>query len=89
MKYLCDCGEFHGYGQTCQRLTRRAERLSTIIEHLLKGRVVRAYKLASAMQVAERTIVRDINILRRSGMRIDGEPGVGYMMRAIPAHHTD
>jgi predicted DNA-binding transcriptional regulator YafY len=60
---------------------RRAERLFRIIEKLRPGRLVTARELARAMEVSERTIYRDIAHLVGSGLPIDGEAGLGYLMR--------
>lgn len=43
--------------------------------------VSRACDLASALEVSVRTIYRDIAHLQGSGLPIDGEAGVGYMLR--------
>jgi predicted DNA-binding transcriptional regulator YafY len=61
---------------------RRADRLFQIVQHLRGGRLVTARKLADKLEVSERTIYRDIADLIGSGVPIDGEAGVGYIMRA-------
>lgn len=43
--------------------------------------VSRADQLASLMEVSVRTIYRDIAHLQASGLPIDGEAGVGYLLR--------
>ncbi len=60
---------------------RRADRLFQIIQILRRGRVVTARKLAEELEVSERTIYRDINDLVCSKAPIEGEAGVGYVMR--------
>lgn len=60
---------------------RRADRLFQIVQHLRGGRLVTAQKLGSWLEVSERTIYRDIADLQSTGVPIDGEAGVGYMMR--------
>lgn len=60
---------------------RRAERLFRIIEKLRPGRLTTARDLARALEVSERTIYRDIAHLVGSGLPIEGEAGLGYMMR--------
>lgn len=60
---------------------RRAERLFQIILQLRHGRVCTARTLASALEVSERTIYRDIADLIGSGVPVDGEAGVGYRLR--------
>ncbi|MCG8443616.1 MAG: YafY family transcriptional regulator [Caulobacterales bacterium] len=61
---------------------RRADRLFQIVQHLRGGRLLTARRLAEALEVSERTIYRDIADLQASGVPIDGEAGVGYVMRA-------
>ncbi len=60
---------------------RRADRLFQIVQYLRGGRLVTAAKLAETLEVSERTIYRDIADLQASGVPIDGEAGVGYVMR--------
>ena len=59
---------------------RPADRLFQILLHLGRGRVVTAKKLATSLEVSERTIYRDIANLMGSGIPIDGEAGVGYRL---------
>ncbi len=61
---------------------RRADRLFQIVQHLRGGRLTTARQLAETLEVSERTIYRDIADLIGSGVPIDGEAGVGYLMRA-------
>jgi len=61
---------------------RRADRLFQIVQYLRGGRLVTAARLAERLEVSERTIYRDIADLQASGVPIDGEAGVGYVMRA-------
>ena len=60
---------------------RRAERLFRIIEKLRPGRLMTARDLATSLEVSERTIYRDIAHLVGSGVPVEGEAGVGYLMR--------
>ena len=60
---------------------RRADRLFQIVQYLRGGRLVTATKLAEWLEVSERTIYRDIADLQSTGVPIDGEAGVGYLMR--------
>ncbi len=60
---------------------RRADRLFQIVQYLRGGRLVTAARLAATLEVSERTIYRDIADLQTSGVPIDGEAGVGYVMR--------
>ena len=60
---------------------RRADRLFQILQYLRGGRLVTAAQLAERLEVTPRTIYRDIAHLIGSGVPIDGEAGVGYLMR--------
>jgi predicted DNA-binding transcriptional regulator YafY len=61
---------------------RRADRLFLII-HALRGRraATLARDLAATLGVSLRTVYRDVADLQRSGVPIEGEAGVGYMLR--------
>jgi len=61
---------------------RRADRLFQIVQHLRGGRLVTARMLSEKLEVSERTIYRDVADLVSSGVPIDGEAGVGYIMRS-------
>lgn len=61
---------------------RRADRLFQIVQYLRGGRLVTAARLAEDLEVSERTIYRDMADLQASGVPVDGEAGVGYVMRA-------
>ncbi len=60
---------------------RRADRLFQIIQFIRGHRVTTAAELARALEVSERTVYRDIRDLMLSGVPIEGEAGVGYMLR--------
>lgn len=60
---------------------RRADRLFQIVQYLRAGRLLTAKRLAERLEVSERTIYRDIADLQASGVPIDGEAGIGYLMR--------
>jgi len=60
---------------------RRADRLFQIVQHLRGGRLVTARMLGERLEVSDRTIYRDIADLQSTGVPIDGEAGVGYLMR--------
>lgn len=60
---------------------RRADRLFQIVQYLRGGRLTTAATLAERLEVSERTIYRDIADLQGSGVPIDGEAGMGYLMR--------
>jgi len=61
---------------------RRADRLFLII-HALRGRrrAVTAQQLAATLGVSPRTVYRDVADLQVSGVPIEGEAGVGYVLR--------
>jgi predicted DNA-binding transcriptional regulator YafY len=61
---------------------RRADRLFQIVQHLRGGRLVTARTLSERLEVSERTIYRDVADLMGSGVPIDGEAGVGYILRS-------
>lgn len=60
---------------------RPADRLFQIVLLLGRGRVVTARALAERLEVSERTIYRDIQDLMTSGVPVEGEAGVGYVLR--------
>jgi predicted DNA-binding transcriptional regulator YafY len=60
---------------------RRADRLFQIIQLMRRRRVITAAALADELEVSERTVYRDIRDLVGSGVPIEGEAGVGYMLR--------
>jgi predicted DNA-binding transcriptional regulator YafY len=61
---------------------RRADRLFEIIQLLRRKPTVRARELAETLEVSERTIYRDVRDLMVSGVPIEGEAGVGYVLKA-------
>ena len=60
---------------------RRADRLFEIVQHLRGDRLVTAQMLADKLEVSVRTIYRDVRDLQTAGVPIDGEAGVGYLLR--------
>ena len=60
---------------------RRADRLFQIVQYLRNRRLTTASWLAEKLEVSERTIYRDIQDLMMSGVPIEGEAGVGYVLR--------
>ncbi len=60
---------------------RRSERLAEIVEIVRDGRLHRACDIAEALCVSERTIYRDVGALIASGVAIEGERGLGYILR--------
>jgi predicted DNA-binding transcriptional regulator YafY len=61
---------------------RRADRLFLLI-HALRGRrrAVTAQQLAATLGISPRTVYRDVADLQVSGVPIEGEAGVGYVLR--------
>jgi len=61
---------------------RRADRLFDIVEYMRRHRrVVTAEELGRKMEVSVRTIYRDIADLQASRVPIEGEAGLGYLLR--------
>ncbi len=61
---------------------RRADRLFEIIQHMRRKTTVRARDLSETLEVSERTIYRDIQDLMANGVPIEGEAGIGYVLKA-------
>jgi predicted DNA-binding transcriptional regulator YafY len=61
---------------------RRADRLFDLIQILRDGRLHRAADLGLRTGVSDRTIWRDMTTLMASGLPIEGERGLGYILRA-------
>lgn len=62
---------------------RRADRLFQLIQFLRGQRgVTTAQAIAEVLEVSVRTVYRDVADLIGSGVPIEGEPGVGYLMRS-------
>ena len=63
-------------------MSTRADRLLALIQALRRRRcAVSARALAEELGVSERTIYRDIDTLRASGLDIGGTAGVGFLLR--------
>ncbi|SHE44479.1 HTH domain-containing protein [Ruegeria intermedia] len=60
---------------------RRTDRLFDIIQILRDGKLHRAQDIADRLEVSVRTIYRDMDTLMASGVPVEGERGVGYMVR--------
>jgi predicted DNA-binding transcriptional regulator YafY len=60
---------------------RRAERLFRLVNEMRTRGVSRANELAEHLEVSTSTIYRDIAHLQASGLPIEGEAGVGYLLR--------
>lgn len=59
---------------------RRTDRLFDIIQILRDGKLHRARDMADKLEVSVRTIYRDMDTLVASGVPVEGERGVGYMI---------
>ena len=60
----------------------RAERLLNLLEALRRHRnPTTGAELASELGISLRTLYRDIATLQSQGARIDGAPGIGYVLR--------
>ena len=59
----------------------KADRLFQLVVLLRRSRTVTAQALAVELGVSERTIYRDIQSLVLSGVPVEGEAGVGYILR--------
>jgi predicted DNA-binding transcriptional regulator YafY len=60
----------------------RSDRLFDLIQILRDGRLHKAAEMAVELEVSDRTIWRDMATLMASGLPIEGERGVGYILRA-------
>jgi predicted DNA-binding transcriptional regulator YafY len=68
--------------QVYNRRMRRADRLFLLVNALRgRRRAVLARDLAVTLGVSLRTVYRDVADLQRSGVPIEGEAGVGYVLR--------
>ena len=61
---------------------RRTDRLFDLIQILRDGKLHRASDMAAALEVSTRTIWRDMATLIASGLPVEGERGVGYILSA-------
>lgn len=60
----------------------RSDRLFDLIQILRDGRLHKAVEIAAHLGVSQRTIWRDMATLMASGLPIEGERGLGYILRA-------
>lgn len=61
---------------------RRSDRLFELIQILRDGRLHRGKDMAERLGVSVRTLYRDMETLVASGIPVEGERGLGYMMTA-------
>jgi len=61
---------------------KRDARLYDIVQSLRDGRLHTAAELAAALGVSSRTIWRDMEMLATSGLPVEGERGLGYILRS-------
>ena len=61
---------------------RRTDRLFDLIQILRDGRLHTARDMAATLEVSVRTIWRDMAVMARSGLPVDGERGLGYILRS-------
>lgn len=61
---------------------RRSDRLFELIQILRDGRLHRGTDMAKRLGVSLRTLYRDMDTLIASGVPVEGERGLGYMMTA-------
>ena len=60
----------------------RTQRLFDLIQTLRRYRYpVSGKRLAEVLGISLRTLYRDIATLRAQGASIEGEPGIGYVLR--------
>ncbi|MGN0933258.1 helix-turn-helix transcriptional regulator [Falsigemmobacter intermedius] len=67
---------------SAEKPVRRTDRLYDLIQILRDGRLHRASEMADRLQVSTRTIWRDMATLMASGLPVEGERGIGYVLRA-------
>lgn len=60
---------------------RRTDRLFDLIQILRDGQLHTAREMAEQVEVSVRTLWRDMASLQASGLPVDGERGVGYILR--------
>ena len=61
---------------------RRTDRLFELIQILRDGRLHRGKDLAKRLGISVRTLYRDMDTIIASGVPVEGERGLGYMMTA-------
>ncbi len=61
---------------------KRDRRLYDLIQIMCDGQLHTAAELAEKLGVSERTIWRDMSEMSASGIPVDGERGLGYILRS-------
>ncbi|WP_126976010.1 helix-turn-helix transcriptional regulator [Frigidibacter oleivorans] len=61
---------------------KRDDRLYDLVRLMRDGRLHTAAELAARLGVSPRTIWRDMAMLAATGMPVEGERGLGYILRA-------
>ena len=61
---------------------KRDARLYDLVQHLRDGRLHTAAELAAALGVSTRTIWRDMAMMAATGLPVEGERGLGYILRS-------
>ncbi len=76
------CGKIAAYLSPDQYFMSRTERLFTLLQALRQHRFpVTGASLAAELGISLRTLYRDIGTLQAQGAEIEGEPGLGYVLR--------
>jgi predicted DNA-binding transcriptional regulator YafY len=60
----------------------RDQRLFALIQLMRDGKLRTAAELAREMGVSTRTIWRDMGVMAATGLPVEGERGLGYILRA-------
>lgn len=61
---------------------KRDDRIYDLIQILRDGRLHTAAELAAVVGVSTRTIWRDMEMMARTGLPVEGERGLGYILRS-------
>lgn len=63
--------------------------LTTIVDILNRGELVRAIEIAGAIGVCERSVYRYMSQLKAAGHPFISEAGAGYLVRQPPQQHAE
>lgn len=61
---------------------KRDKRLYDLVQVMCDGQLHTAAELAEQLGVSERTIWRDMGVMAASGIPVEGERGLGYILRS-------